>query len=222
MPDGIEYLKNHWNDLSSSFGKAITTIQGWAGILVTVYFSPGTIWTTILGLQVVDLFTGTILALKITRWVNKHVINNFPIDEEDFPEFIAVIRSGKKKPFNWTAWALWLEKLAVTFILVIGCELFKFWLIKDKPWIIPGVEIIVGIVYFVLVSTNLRSTIRNTALITKSSALLLLWKVWGAYEDYKIREMLIDRHLVAPDLLKEKDFQNIKKEKKSDGIPELS
>lgn len=210
----ISFIKDLWGELNRSFGKAMTTLQGWVGGILVSYFSPGSVSFTILALQVADLVTGTILALFISRVV-KRINDGGSEEDEGFPELIAIIRSGKKRRFSWSEWGLWLEKLAVTFVLVIGCEVFKYWLSHDKPWILPGLEIVVGIIYFVLIFTSLRSVVRNTALVTKNNLLLWVWKWMGANADFKIKNYLDPNNQLLP----EKLVKEIQQEPKSEPSP---
>ena len=229
--DRIEFLKEVFAELNRAFGRATTSLSGWAGGILLTYFSPGTVGITILGLQVAKLATGTILALKISR-----LIKNKNLNEDDYPEIVAMIRSGKKKPFNWREWGLWLEQLAVTFVLVGGCETFKFWLSHGKAWLLPGLEILVGVIYFVIIFTTLRSCVRNTALVTQNGMLLWVWKWMGVNADFKIKEYLDPQHLLHDTHLPEEtmapkqepvqqpiqvEIVNLRKEDKNDATPEF-
>lgn len=170
--DSMEIIKAQMVDINQSFGRAVTTMEGWLGTLSVMYFSPGTIGATILGLCLVDLFTGTILALKVRRWVNEGLEN------KNFPELTEAILAGKKEPFNWKKWGTWTEKVFIVFGLTFGGEWFKLYL-AHNPYSAEIGNYGVNAVYFVLMFTNFRSSVRNTALVTENQLLLSMWKLLG-------------------------------------------
>lgn len=170
----LDAIKASAEDINQTFGRAITTIEGWVGALGVMYFQPGTIGATIIGVCVMDLFTGTMLSRKITR------ILKSPDKSGEFPELVNLIVSGKKMPFSWKRWGQWLEKMLVVFGLIAGCEWFKLYLNHNR-WSAEGGAFAIGAVYFVLLFTNLRSIVRNTALVTENSLLLSIWKWMGSY-----------------------------------------
>lgn len=171
--ESLEVVKSNLSDINSSFGKAVTTIQGWIGTLGLMYFTPGALGSTILGLCVGDLFTGTVLSHKISRLLKEGY------DPKAFPELTALIVSGKKTPFTWKKWGNWLEKMLVVFGCMAGGEWFKLWLVKN-PWSADGGNFAIGVMYFVLMFTNFRSIVRNTALVTENEMLLSFWKWMGS------------------------------------------
>lgn len=163
----------------------MTTMEGWVGIIFTTYFSPGSVCLTIFGLCLCDLLTGSMLALKTTRYLRGE-----RYETNDFPELESLIATGKVKPFSWVRWSLWAEKMSVTFVLIFGCELFRFWIAHDRPWTMPGLDFGIGVIYFVLCFTNLHSIIRNVALITENRMLLVIWKWLGAHADNSLDAVL--------------------------------
>lgn len=170
----LDAIKASAEDINNSFGRALTTIEGWVGALAVSYFSPGAVCSTILGMCVVDLVTGTMLSLKIGRWIAS---DRTP---KEFPELAAVVAEGKKTPFTWKKWGLWAEKMAVVFVLVIGCEWFKLYLLK--PGYAEGTrvaEFSIWMIYFVIIFTNFRSSVRNTALVSENRVLLSVWLWMG-------------------------------------------
>lgn len=171
--DNLETVRQYASSINYSFGRAITTIEGWVGTIGLMYFQPGGIGATILGLCVADLFTGTILSRKITR-----ILNN-PDKSHEFPELLELISTGKKEPFTWRRWSQWLEKMFVVGGLIIGCEWYKLYLVSNT-WSADGGTWAVTVVYFVLLFTNFRSIVRNTALVTENSLLLSIWKWMGS------------------------------------------
>jgi len=171
--DSLLEVRANISDLNYSFGRAVTTIEGWVGTLWLMYFTPGTLGATILGLCVGDLFTGTILSRKITRLLKDGY------DPKAFPELTALILSGKKTPFTWKKWGHWIEKMLVVFGCMAGGEWFKLWLAKN-PWSAEGGNFAIGVMYFVLMFTNFRSIVRNTALVTENELLLSFWKWMGS------------------------------------------
>lgn len=171
--DSLEVVKSNLSDLNYCFGRAITTIEGWVGTLGLMYFTPGALGSTILGLCVGDLFTGTVLSRKITRLLKEGY------DPKAFPELTALILSGKKTPFTWKKWGHWLEKMLVVFGCMAGGEWFKLWL-ANNPWSAEGGNFAIGVMYFVLMFTNFRSIVRNTALVTENELLLSFWKWMGS------------------------------------------
>lgn len=171
--DNLETAGQYASSINHSFGRAVTTIEGWMGTLGMMYFQPGTIGATILGVCVMDLFTGTMLSRKITR------ILASPDKSHEFPELMELITTGKKLPFTWKRWGQWLDKMLVVFGLIAGCEWFKLYL-NHNEWSADGGAFAIGAVYFVLLFTNLRSIVRNTALVTENSLLLSIWKWMGS------------------------------------------
>ena len=169
----LEVLRESASSINYSFGRAVTTIEGWIGTLGIMYFSPGTIGATILGLCVVDLFTGTMVSLK-----TKRILSN-PDKTKEFPELMELIASGKKEPFTWKRWSEWLEKMLVVFGLIAGGEWFKLYLASNS-WSAEGGSLAISVVYFVLLFTNFRSSLRNTALVTENRLLLSVWKWLGS------------------------------------------
>lgn len=171
-PNFFETVRAVLGDINQSFGKAVTKMEGWAGTLGVMYFSPGAIGSAIVGLCVMDLFTGTILSLKIQRIVK------LQDGSQVFPELADIILKGEKEPFTWRRWGQWAEKMLVVFGLIVGGEWFKLYL-EGNAWSATGGEFSIGVVYFVLLFTNFRSIVRNTALVTENSALLSVWKWMG-------------------------------------------
>lgn len=171
--ESLDVVKSNLSDLNYSFGRTITTIEGWIGTLGLMYFTPGSLGATILGLCVGDLFTGTILSRKITRLLKEGY------DPKAFPELTALIISGKKTPFTWKKWGHWIEKMLVVFGCMAGGEWFKLYLVKN-PWSAEGGNFAIGVMYFVLMFTNFRSIVRNTALVTENEMLLSFWKWLGS------------------------------------------
>ncbi len=171
--DKSTFLEEQGQELLRALSKAFFTVEGWIGALGTAYFSSGSVGQTIFGLCICDLLSGSMLALKITRYLKGNR------DEGDFPELEALVKIGKKHPFEWSRWFLWAEKLAVTFICIFGCELFRIWAVHDRPWVMVGIDLSISLVYFVLIFANLRSIIRNVALVTENRLLLDIWMWMG-------------------------------------------
>lgn len=173
MDSSLMVIRDYSQQINNAFGRAVTTLEGWLGTIGLLYFQPGKIGAAIFGLCIVDLFTGTMVALKIKRWAKDP--NAKP---SDYPELAQLVASGKKEAFTWKKWGQWGEKMIVVLALVGGGEWFKLYLSTDA-WSREAGNVFIAVVYFVLLFTTFRSSIRNTALVTDNNLLMSVWKWLG-------------------------------------------
>lgn len=178
----FDYLACRTEEVNDTIAKLFGSFYGWiTTVVLATYLTPGNIWEVLLLLWFLDLMSGTMLAIKVGRWIDCG--KSF----DEFPELAAVVNSGKKDRFNWGRFRLSVEKLISNILLVLGGEHFQMWITHHRPWSVGSVTFAFSLAYFMILWTDFRSIVRNVALTTGNPLLIRLWRIMGISMDLALQ-----------------------------------
>lgn len=160
------YIQQVNDNLHESFSHGSTSIRGWLGGLAMMLPSKATIGFVVICLWLMDLYTGTTLALRIGNW-------NEAVHGPMSPELVQAIKDKKKGPFSWERLGWSIDKLIKYLGLAVLCGILKDWVRTENPMYYGVTSFACGLICFVLVWTDFRSIVNNVALSTSNS--MLLW-----------------------------------------------
>lgn len=164
-------------------------------------FAPSEVITVALViLWSLDLYTGVLRAVEISRWTpEKGPIPywKYPWDElRDGPRTLENIKA--KRGFRWDKIGASFTKLALWLVLAVTCSTVRMALSKAHPQLYPFLQIPIGFIEFALVAIEGGSVLDNTACYTGNKTLRRISRFWEKTQT-KIEHITIGDNTLEPD-----------------------
>jgi hypothetical protein len=145
--------------------RSLTSLLSWALGGFWQFLPSGATAGALMVLWILDLFSGSALAIRKGQWVTK--------DDGDMPDYLAPV-----KPFSFRRWPLSIVKLLMWLALALACSTVRAQVHGDNQALYFLVSTAIGLIEITLIGFEFGSVLRNVALFSGSSRLRHLHQFW--------------------------------------------